>query len=386
MLDEYMKNLGYQEEEMEFILSSYQLSKETESTLLYKIKSLVNYLHRNGLDNAAIINITTTIPNIIVESIENIKVRINELLGFGFNKLEVFKMIENYPYILEMSNQRINNKYQVFDEIGFSKDDCNELFVKKTDILNKDPSSIKKKIEFFLEYGYDKNDIITILREIPILFDMTQLQITKKLEEYKEFGFTEDEIIKITTYLPDLYIYNKEDITSKTKYLTENGYTTKNIINAIKKLPIILKHNNLSKIEENIENLENLGFGISEIVPLTEKNPYILLYSKDMISDNFKCCIKYNLFNNEVIKMMNETPLLLTYNKKELDKRLHYYKDKDLIDIIKNNSNYLLISLELIENREKYIKTKNKADVFLSDKEFYNKYKVNRDDILKGVK
>ena len=386
MLDEYMKNLGYTDDEISLILSSYPICNETESTLLYAIKNLVNFLHRNSLDNKAIIKVTTTIPNIITMSIENIKIRIQELFQYGFNKIEVFQMIINYPYIIQMSNQRINNKYQLLEDIGFNKEDCNELFIKKTSLLNKDPSTIKKRIDYLLDYGYEEADIVTIVREIPDLLDMTQNALNKKIEEYKDFGFTKDEIIKITSYLPELYIYNKEDIENKTKYLTENGYTTKSIINAIKKLPIIIKHNNLERLEDNINNLQTLGFGISEIVPLTEKNPYILLYSKEMVAANFKTFINYNIYNSEVIKMMNETPLLLTYNNKELENRLHYHKDKDLIEEIKKHSKYMLYSLEFIQKREKYVKKKDIKDIFLTDTEFYKKYNITRDEVLKEGK
>ena len=399
MLEEFLRNIGYNDDEMDLILSAYPVRNYTESTLLYTMKNLVNFLHRNGISNNSIIYITTTTPNIIFMSIENIKERIKDLFNYGFNKVEVFQMIESYPYILEMSNQRINNKYQLFLEIGFQEDDINELLVKKPELLNRDPSSIKKRVQSLIDFGYTKNSIVTILRSVPDLIDMNQHTLNKKIEEYSDFGFTNDEIIQITSYLPELYIYNKEDIDIKTKKLTENGFTTKDIINTIKRLPIILKHNYLDRVDENIDILATMGCGQKEIVysnknfafelndlivNLPKKNPYVLLYVKEILLDNFKCFIECGYSNQETIQMINDTPLLLTYNTKELNTRIHYYKDKKLLDEIKNNSTYLLYSLELIKQREKYVK-KN-SDLFLTDQEFYSKYKVDRDTVLGGGK
>lgn len=381
-----MNNMGYTEDQISLILSSYPIRKQSESTLLYAIKNLTNFFHRNGVDNTDIVYITTIIPNIIMMSIENIKERIQELLQFGFLKSEVFQMLKTYPYLFEMSNQRIQNKYQLFQEMGFQASDCNEIFVKRPNLLNRDLSSIKKRIQYLFDFGYDANDLLLVIRSVPELIDINQSTLTHKIEELKYFGFTQDEIIKITSYLPELYIYSKDEIEQKTKYLTENYFTTRDIINTIKKVPLLLKHDHLENIEENIENLETLGFGKSEIVPLTEKNPYVLVYSKEMVSENFKIFIHYGFYNQEVVKMMKDTPLLLTYNSKELNKRLHYYKDQKLLDEIKNHSKYMLYSLELIQKRASLIKNKKKSDVFLNDIEFEEKYHKTREDVLRGDK
>ena len=111
-----------------------------------------------------------------------------------------------------------------------------------------------------------------------------------------------------------------------------------------------------------------------------------MLYAKELITENFKNFIKYGYQNAEVIRMMNDTPLLLTYNTNEIQKRLKYYQDRNVLTTLKDHSKYLLISLEFMKHREKYIKTKNKEDLFLSDKEFLIKYRVTRDEILKGGK
>ncbi|MBP5679259.1 MAG: hypothetical protein J6X28_05510, partial [Bacilli bacterium] len=113
---------------------------------------------------------------------------------------------------------------------------------------------------------------------------------------------------------------------------------------------------------------------------------YILLYTKEMIAENFKNFIEFDYQNAEVIKMMNQTPLLLTYNAEELRRRLQYYKEKHVLKELKENSTNLLISLEFIQKREKYIKNNKRSDLFFNDKEFEEKYHIIRKQVIEGVK
>ena len=121
MLEEYMINIGYSDEQRELITNSYPLNTYTESTLLFNVKNIINFFHRNGLTNEDIVNITSTIPNLLVISSENIKNRVKELINIGFNKIEAYKMIKNYPYIIELSFQKIINKFNTYKAIIFDQ-------------------------------------------------------------------------------------------------------------------------------------------------------------------------------------------------------------------------------------------------------------------------
>ena len=177
-----MEGIGYSQDQIHLIESSYPINRYTESTLLYCMKNLVNYLHRNTFDNQDIIFITTTFPQIISMSIEEIKIKIEEFMNHSISKIHIYHMIKVYPYIIEMSLQRIRNKYQVFEELGFSLKATNSIFIKKPSILNIDPSTIKNRYQFFKDYGYRQNEIHTILEDIPELFLMTSNKILKKLD------------------------------------------------------------------------------------------------------------------------------------------------------------------------------------------------------------
>ena len=90
MLDEYLENIGYSNKQTSFLKKTYPISSYSESTLLYNFKTIYNFFKKNNVDNESFIYITTTVPNIICESIENIKNKIYYFYLLGFNKLEFF--------------------------------------------------------------------------------------------------------------------------------------------------------------------------------------------------------------------------------------------------------------------------------------------------------
>ena len=163
----------------------------------------------------------------------------------------------------------------------------------------------------------------------------------------------------------------KETFEEKMKPLKDLGFETKETIGMLRKAPLLLKGDHLEKATECKENLETLGFSTEEIPKMVKRNPYILLI------------IKMGFQNTEVTEMIHKTPLLLTYDSASITSRLDYYQKKSLLSKIKQNSNYLLYSLELMKKREKIIGEKNIEDLFLTDQAFLKKYKQTREEVLK---
>lgn len=384
MLDEYMKEIGYSTEQIELIEDSYPLKSYAESTLLYCMKNLVNYLHRNTFDNSDIISITTTIPQIISMSIEEIKIKITEFIDHSISKINIYQMIKEYPYIIEMSIQRIRNKYQIFEELGFTLSSTNNIFIHCPSILNVDPSSIRNHYQFFKDYGYKQDEIHTIFETIPQLFLLSTTKIQKRLEEYSAIGFKKDEIVKITYYLPEGLIIEKEEIMNRLKFMGDYGYQLNDIITIIKSVPMILSDYFTSSLEEKWLVLEEIGFSKDDVVSITKQNPYLLLYSKELLKDNYTHFVKRGFYHKEVLEMIKDTPLLLGFHKNNIDKKLDAYKDFGLFDYIKNHSSCLLCSLNYILKRKKYIKNNEWEDLFLNDVDFHKKYKVTRKQIIGG--
>ena len=95
MFDEYLQDIGYSKDQIN-IIHNFS-SGYSSSTLLYNIKNLYNYLKENNITDNEFINITITYPSILLESIDNIKLKLYELNTLGFNKLDCIN-IKIYPF------------------------------------------------------------------------------------------------------------------------------------------------------------------------------------------------------------------------------------------------------------------------------------------------
>ena len=401
MLEEYMMNIGYTEEQRELIVNSYPLNTYTESTLLFNVKNMINFFHRNGLTNEDIVNITSTIPNLLVISSENIKNRVKELINIGFNKLEAYKMIKNYPYIIELSFQKIVNKFNYLKELGFSEDNIVDIMTNKTDIISIDNTSLRKRINYFTEYGFSTDDIINIVNVVPEVIDLRITYINKIIDELSTYGFNKSSIIRIITILPNLFIF-KDSLSDNLDKLNELGYNKKDIISIISKVPMILRKSYFDNIFIKFGLLNTYEFTNSDIIDMTFKNPYILAYSNDKLINNIDNLLNGFYTKEEVIGMIKNFPLLLGYDTSSLKKKFAFYKSNGLEKYICNNSHLLSFSLDLIEAREKVI-SDNKIDnvyykdlfennscttllidnLFLSEEDFYKIYNLTTDDLLR---
>ena len=404
MLEEYMMNIGYTDEQIELIINSYPLNTYTESTLLFNIKNMINFFHRNGLNNEDIIKITSTIPNLLVISTENIKNRVKELITLGFNKLEAYKMIKNYPYIIELSFQKIINKYNYLKDLGFSDDNIVDIMANKTDVICIDNTILRKIINYFTEFGFSIDDIINIINVVPEVIDLRISYINKIIDELNNYGFKKSSIIKIITTVPNLFIF-KDSLTDNLDKLHELGYTIKDIISIVSRVPMVLRKSYFENITIKFALLNTYEFTNSDIAKMTIDNPYILVYSSEKIVGNIDKLINSNYSKDEAINMIKNCPLILGYDSNTLNGKLAFYKSNGLEKYICNNSHLLNFSLDLIKAREKVI-SDNKIDnvyykdlfennscatllidnLFLSEEDFYNIYNLTTDDLLRRSK
>ena len=108
------------------------------------------------------------------------------------------------------------------------------------------------------------------------------------------------------------------------------------------------------------------------------------MYSTESISNKIFGIkgLGYSLEN--VIKMMTDFPLLFGYDITNIEKKISFYQTLELDNYVIENSKILIYNLDYIETRWKYIKNKNnKLDLFISEKDFYNKYNIKSLDLIK---
>ena len=196
-------------------------------------------------------------------------------------------------------------------------------------------------------------------------------------------GFTKNEIIKITSLLPNIFVEEDNLLSNKFNYLFEFGYEEKDIINIIKKIPTILKNYYLEELESKLNKLLEIGFSKEDIIKMTIDIPYILLYSTDQLVNKVYGIKEFGYSLEQVIKMISNFPILFGYEINSIDKKIKFYKAIDLDEYIIENSHLLIYNLDYIKARWSIIDKKDKLDLFLTDKDFYKKYKVQSLDLIK---
>ena len=382
MLDEYMDSIGFNSSEISFIKSSYFQPMYSENSLLYNLKKLVDYFHRNHLKNDDIIFVIKSIPEVISMSLENIKSRVFELTTIGFSKYQVFNIIKSYPYIINLSHQKIINKITFFSTIGFDNNEIINLLSDNPYLFTTDNSTIKNKVDYFLEIGYRPSNITYLFNNATKLFNTNLKTIKSKYNYMKELGFKDEDIINISLNIPSIYLDDKNIIKDNFSFLENYGFNIKGIIKIINKIPYLLNNQYLEKLSNKIDLLIEFGFSRNEITNIIKNNPYYLLLSEELIINNYKSLIKFGLSNY----LISNTPLLINYNSSEISKRIKFYKDNNLFNIILDNPSYLLFSYSFIKMRYKFLINNNCKldDLFIDDISFYNKYHVTREDLVKG--
>ena len=390
MLEEFLESLGFSQEQIKIIQKIYPTSRYTESTLLYNFKNLYHYFRRNGIDHKEFISVIMTTPNIIIDSLETIKIRIEELNSFGFHKLDVFSMIKSYPYLLEISLSKIQNRIDQLMDLSFPKQNVISIFSNCPLLFRMDNSSFRKVFQFFLDYGYSEKDSILILTDAPSLLGESIPSIQKRIQEYREIGFQSVDIIKITSILPELFLHSPTLIRERLEDFYQFGYAEMDVIQIIKKVPMLLKDHYLSQVPSRLEYLSSIGFTDSDIIMMTCNNPYIFFYSNEAIQNKIEAIGNTGFLLEDVLRMMKNFPLLFGYDSHTTLEKIDYYRRIGLEEFLLQNSRILLYPLSLVQSRVRFLEKKepisntNCLNLFLEDHSFLKKYGCSREQLLKG--
>ena len=119
-------------------------------------------------------------------------------------------------------------------------------------------------------------------------------------------------------------------------------------------------------------------------------NPYILLYSIETLKDKFLSIQSLGYSSSDVVKMIQGCPFLFGYHIKSIEEKIEFYKECGLGSLIVDESKFLFYNLNFIKSRYQFISKyekismKNYFLLFLNDSDFYNKYSITKEELLKG--
>jgi len=152
MLYEYMKELGYSDNEIDKIINYHKLCNYREESLYYKIREIFNYLLGLGYKNKDIIKMTLELPSLYGLSMDNIREKWKFYNEIGLR--DIFKYKTKYiMQSVELSYARYMFLNTIEIDISMSNYkllfDCRNRFEKR---FGKDS---RKLLEI---YKYDRDE------------------------------------------------------------------------------------------------------------------------------------------------------------------------------------------------------------------------------------
>ena len=149
-IKEYLKKLGYEENDIEAIVTNYALVNLKPETLLNNIKRNYEFLISLGYSQADVIKMTKSSPSIYGYGIENIKQKIEFYDSIGLHSLAVIA-----PKNLMQSTELSYARYMFYKEKGIDIDETNyrKLFIDQKKFENQ--YGVKKEA-LLAKYDYKK--------------------------------------------------------------------------------------------------------------------------------------------------------------------------------------------------------------------------------------
>jgi len=223
MAKELMRELGYRDKDIDFILSAYSLQSCTNDRIKRNLKDVYCYL-----------------------------------LDLGYTKEEVIKMTRKFPTLCGYTKEKIHNKIDDLIKLGYTKEEVIKLGKKLPSIYGYSISKIKDRINYLESIGYNKKDILTMGKHLPQLYGMTIKNISTKINDLIEMGYSEEDVILMTKDLPSIYSYSIDSMKKKFDNMVNLGYSSDEVLKMTKSFSTIYGYNT-DNIREKIEFYDSIG-------------------------------------------------------------------------------------------------------------------------------
>jgi len=181
-------------------------TKEQVGNIIYKANSLLtmdfvndgnvdnkyNYLKNTfGFNNDEIIDVTNRFPVFYSLGIDNIKNKINILLGLGFSMDIVKNIFYKFPQIVSFSEESILEKYNYYNEIGLLR-----VFVEYPRYLMQGLELTNARYTYLLKKGININEInykklFTSDKRFKESYGITTEEL---LDKYRSLGESNEEV------------------------------------------------------------------------------------------------------------------------------------------------------------------------------------------------
>lgn len=218
-----LKELGYQDKDIDSMLKSAALNSFSEETLGKRIKENYEFLLMLGYSSREIVKMTRSNPVIYARTKKNLNAKIEDMIKLGYQKKEVVKIAKAEPSIYGYSTDTIKAKIERMIFLGYSKTTVLKMTLLFPRLYGLDIQNIKTKIDELKSLGYTQEDIINMTKVYPSLYGYTANNIGQKLDILIKSGYMKEEAIKMTKCFPGIFGYANDNLIQKIEFYNSIG-------------------------------------------------------------------------------------------------------------------------------------------------------------------
>ena len=187
-IEKFLKEKGYEQSDINKILSNGILLKLKQERLLTNIKAIYELFISLGYNQQEIIKMTKSTPSIYDYSTETLLQKIEDIKQLGYSMEEVIEITKNSSVIFTYNIESMEQKIEDLKKLGYSKEEVIKMTIDFPKIYDFSAENIKQKIEF-----YDSINLHSLATKSPKdLMQSTALSYARYMF-YKENGISIDE-------------------------------------------------------------------------------------------------------------------------------------------------------------------------------------------------
>ena len=304
-----------------------------------------------------------------------------------FNKKDIEKIINNWTkeeYVLASLDGIVG----FFIEEKYDIGDIKQIIIDCPSIVTKQKQKLINKKEYLLSLGYKEKQIKDLARRNPKVYDYSIQYIENKISGLKSLGYDMHNIIVMTSNYPQILDSNLDWIVEKVNSISKLGFESKKAYKMTGTMPQLL-FNDVEEIETRLGELQLLGYKKEECVAMLERYPFLMGLSIHKFEELQQDFPKLGYTQEQFMNISVKFPQIFGFSYESLQDKIDLYDSLELHDVPIDYPSILMQGTSLCRLRMKYfndigieINQDNYRQLFLPERDFFNKFKVSRDDLI----
>ncbi|KAJ4716515.1 Transcription termination factor like [Melia azedarach] len=258
-----------------------------------ELNEIVDYLESNGVRRDWMGYVMSRCPQLLSQSIEEVKMRVQFYLHMGMNQNDFGTMVFDYPKVLGfLSLEEMNQKVSYLKEFGLSTEEVGRLLAFKPHLMGCSIEERWKPLVKYLYYlGISRDGMRRMLTIKPIVFCVDfETTIVPKVKFFQDIGVRDDGIANMLVKFPPLLTYSlyKKIRPVVIFLITKAGVNERDIGKCISQGPELLGCSIGNKLEVNVKYFLSLGIKLQQLGEMIADFPMLLRYNIDLLRPKYR--------------------------------------------------------------------------------------------------